>query len=111
MSADDRHTARPVTLAFVLSGGDVLLKRHAPDSDRFPGCWNGLGGHVEPEEDVRAAARREVREESGLDVADLVLIVLNWGPCPSPPEICPGDLNDDGAVDVADLVEVILNWS
>jgi glucose/arabinose dehydrogenase len=46
-----------------------------------------------------------------VDVADLVLVVLNWGPCPSPPEICPGDLNDDGSVGVTDLVEVIINWS
>ena len=72
MSAE-RHSARPVTLAFVLSEGDVLLKRHAADSDRFPGMWNGIGGHVEAEEDVRAAARRELREETGLEAVDLVL--------------------------------------
>jgi 8-oxo-dGTP diphosphatase len=69
----ERHQARLVTLAFVLHGDDVLLKRVGPGGDRFAGRWNGIGGHVEVGEDVRAAARRELREEAGLDVADLVL--------------------------------------
>lgn len=68
-----RHTARLVTVSFVCHGGDVLLLRHPPDGDRFAGQWNGIGGHVEAGEDVRAAARRELREEAGIEVPDLVL--------------------------------------
>jgi hypothetical protein len=44
-------------------------------------------------------------------VNDLVLVIVQWGPCPAPPNPCAGDLNDDGFVDVGDLVLVILNWS
>ncbi|HJO22145.1 MAG: NUDIX domain-containing protein [Myxococcota bacterium] len=73
MSTRRRHAARPVTVAFIVAGGDVLLERRPAGSDRFAGLWNGIGGHVEPGEDVRAAARRELREETGLDVADLAL--------------------------------------
>ena len=51
----------------------MLLLRHPPQSDRFAGRWNGIGGHVEPGEGLRAAARRELREESGLDVPSLEL--------------------------------------
>jgi len=69
----ERHAARLVTLSFVLHGGDVLLLRHRDTSDRFPGRWNGIGGHVEPGECIAACARREVREETGLDVDDLRL--------------------------------------
>jgi len=67
------HRARLVTLAFVRRGESVLLLRHPETGRRFPGQWNGVGGHVEPGEDVRAAARREIREEAGLDVPDLRL--------------------------------------
>jgi 8-oxo-dGTP diphosphatase len=51
----------------------VLLLRHPPDDDRFAGLWNGIGGHVEPGEDIREAARRELREEVGLEVRELRL--------------------------------------
>lgn len=68
-----RHTARLVTVTFLRSGDELLLLRHPPESDRFGGLWNGVGGHVEAGEDVLAAARRELREETGLDVPDLRL--------------------------------------
>lgn len=70
--APGRHVARLATLAFVTHGEDVLLLRR-PAGKRFAGRWNGLGGHVEPGEDVKFAAHRELREESGLDVPDLRL--------------------------------------
>lgn len=73
--APGRHVARLATLAFVTHGEDVLLLRR-PAGKRFAGRWNGPGGHVEPGEDVQAAARRELREESGLDVSDLRLAAV-----------------------------------
>ena len=77
MAADaertERSTARLVTLSFLCSGGAVLLLRHPEDNDRFPGRWNGIGGHVEPGECIHGAARRELREEAGQDVAELEL--------------------------------------
>ena len=45
-----------------------------------------------------------------VNVEDLVIVIVNWGDCPLPPDDCPGDVNDDGAVDVQDLVEVVLGW-
>ena len=46
-----------------------------------------------------------------VDVADLVQVILEWGPCPDPPASCGADADGDGMVGVGDLVLVILNWS
>ena len=74
-AARPRHRAAPVTLVFVTHGDRVLLGLR-PAGARFAGLWNGLGGHVEPGEDVKEAARRELREEAGLEVPDLRLAAV-----------------------------------
>jgi len=38
------------------------------------GRWNGFGGKVAPGETIEQAARREVKEESGIDVKDLQIM-------------------------------------
>lgn len=63
----------PRTLCFVLNGGDVLLMKRAPHKRVFPNQYNGLGGHIERDEDPYTGARREILEESGLHVHDLRL--------------------------------------
>lgn len=68
-----RWHAVPRTLSFVLNGGDVLLIKGAPTKRIWPNLYNGLGGHVERDEDIYASAAREIREESGLMVRDLRL--------------------------------------
>ncbi len=67
-----RHTARLASLVILRHGDSILLKRHALGGDRFAGLWNGLGGHIEAGEDILAGARRELREESGLEPEQLV---------------------------------------
>ncbi|MHB1294947.1 MAG: NUDIX domain-containing protein [Anaerolineae bacterium] len=71
-----RYIVVPRTLTFLTHGEDVLLLRGAAAKPRFAGCWNGVGGHVEPGEDLREAALREVREEAGLVPAELTLRAL-----------------------------------
>lgn len=51
----------------------------------------------------------DVNGDAVVDVNDLVMVILNWGPC-EVGKTCPGDANLDGVVDVDDLVEVILGW-
>jgi 8-oxo-dGTP diphosphatase len=67
VSVRARASAIPVTLTLLRCGDRVLLLRYPATKDRFPGQWSLPGGHVEPGEDVRAAARREVREEAEID--------------------------------------------
>jgi hypothetical protein len=47
-----------------------------------------------------------------VNVADLTILIFQWGVCPPPPApYCTPDLNGNGQVDADDLIEVILNWS
>ena len=68
-----RHVVVPRTLIFVTHGREVLLLRGAPTNRIWPGKLNGIGGHIEAHEDVYASARREIAEETGLDVKALTL--------------------------------------
>jgi 8-oxo-dGTP diphosphatase len=69
----ERYQAIPRTLSFVRHGDDVLLLRGAPGKRLWPNRYNGVGGHVERGEDILSAARREIREETGLEVHGLHL--------------------------------------
>ena len=70
-TSQERYTVIPRVLVFVFNGGDVLLLKGAPNKRLWANRYNGVGGHVESGEDVVAAALRETREETGLDVHDL----------------------------------------
>ncbi|HEY89276.1 MAG TPA: NUDIX domain-containing protein [Thermoflexia bacterium] len=82
-----RYTVIPRTLVFLTRGTEVLLLRGAPDKRLWAGKYNGLGGHIELGEEPRRAARREVQEEAGLDVAELTLRAVIQVTLPEPPGV------------------------
>jgi 8-oxo-dGTP diphosphatase len=61
-----RYTADTIVLGHDPTGWHVLLIRRAADHDTEPGKWALPGGHVDADETGRAAAARELFEESGL---------------------------------------------
>jgi 8-oxo-dGTP diphosphatase len=63
----------PRTLCFVTNGDDVLLMKRAPHKRIFPNLYNGVGGHIERDEDPLSSAKREILEETGLTVRNLYL--------------------------------------
>jgi 8-oxo-dGTP diphosphatase len=70
------YTPILATLGYLLSpdGRRVLLvHRNRRPGDAHFGKYNGLGGKLDPGEDVVACLRREVREEAGLECDAVVL--------------------------------------
>jgi 8-oxo-dGTP diphosphatase len=70
------YTPILATLGYVLSadGRSVLLvHRNKRPDDAHLGKYNGLGGKLDPGEDVVSCLRREVREEAGLECDEIVL--------------------------------------
>jgi 8-oxo-dGTP diphosphatase len=70
---EGRWLTIPRSLCFVTHGDDVLLMKRAAHKRIFPNRYNGVGGHVERDEDLLTSAKREVTEETGLHVRDVRL--------------------------------------
>ncbi|MEV6728264.1 NUDIX hydrolase [Streptomyces sp. NPDC051364] len=109
--AASHRAARPkaVTAASVLftdSAGGILLVE--PSYGR-PGRWNLPGGGVDSDlgETPRAAARREVHEELGLDLEPGRLLGVNWAHKPGYPARIRF-LYDGGVLDGATLARIRL---
>lgn len=52
--------------------GELLLQKRSMNKDIGPGLWDvSVGGHLVPGETITDAARREMREELGIEFADI----------------------------------------
>lgn len=67
----NRYTLIPRTLIFLVCEQKVLLLKGAPHKRLWANRYNGVGGHIERGEDVLSAARRELVEETGLEIKSL----------------------------------------
>lgn len=65
MSLPGREPVLAVGAVVREDGRLLLIRRGRPPGK---GCWSLPGGRLEPEETLEDAVRREVREETGLDV-------------------------------------------
>lgn len=72
-ATEGRWLVIPRTLCFVTHGDDVLLIKRAAHKRVYPGLYNGVGGHLERDEDPLSGAVREIQEETGLDVTNVRL--------------------------------------
>ncbi len=62
------------TLCYIRKNHHTLMvHRIKKENDMHAGKWNGLGGKLEPGETPEDCARREIREEAGLTVKNLIL--------------------------------------
>lgn len=59
--------------------GEVFVHRRGWDRILFPGCWDIVGGHVDPGETLLQALAREVEEETGWTVVSCQLLYVgDW---------------------------------
>lgn len=76
------YTPILATLGYILSpsGREVLLvHRNRREQDPHFGKFNGLGGKLEPDEDVVAGMKREILEEAGLECTAMSLRgTISW---------------------------------
>jgi 8-oxo-dGTP diphosphatase len=76
------YTPILATLGYVFSpdGQRVLMiHRNARSDDLHLGKYNGLGGKLDPGEDVVAGLRREIREEAGIECEAVELAgTISW---------------------------------
>ena len=77
---------RLTTLCYIERDNSYLMLHRTKKSlDENAGKWIGLGGHLEENESPEECVRREILEESGLQVTDLRLrgiitfILPDWG--------------------------------
>ena len=81
----ERYMLIPRTLVFLSRDDKLLLLKGGPQKRLWANLYNGIGGHIEPDEDVTSAAYREIKEETGLIPDDLWLcmtIIIDTGQNP-----------------------------
>ncbi len=76
------YTPILATLGYILSDDGrcvLMIHRNARPGDLHLGKFNGLGGKVEPEEDIGSCMIREIREEAGIEVQAMTLrATISW---------------------------------
>lgn len=65
--------------------GRIFVQRRTMARGLFPGGWDLVGGHVEDDEDVLSALRREIHEETGWVLKAVVheLAAKHWNDGPA----------------------------
>jgi probable HAF family extracellular repeat protein len=48
--------------------------------------------------------------DCAVGIADFLLLLAAWGPCPDPPAPCLADLDGDGNVGITDFLSLLGNW-
>lgn len=101
------------------SGADSVVRSLEPyDDGNGPALYVG-GGFTQMNGNPASGFTRwlacpetplgDINGDGIVDIADLLLTLVSWGPCPSL-DACPADINDDGVVDTIDLLNVLSNW-
>lgn len=65
------------TLCLIRQGSKILLLNR--ENPAWMGCWNGVGGKIEENEQPRPSMLREIREETGIEDVDITFKgLITW---------------------------------
>lgn len=67
-----REPLRCAGALIVDAAGRIFVQRRSADRKLFPNAWDIVGGHLEPGESDLDALRREITEETGWHLAEVV---------------------------------------
>ncbi|MEB3147148.1 MAG: NUDIX hydrolase, partial [Cylindrospermopsis raciborskii 1523720] len=100
-----RHPIPGTSIIATLSDGRIVLIRRSDD-----GCWALPGGMVDWGEDIPSVVRRELREETGLElvrIRRLVGVYSSWERDPRIHSICVVvEAEVEGEMNIQDHLEV-----
>jgi NAD+ diphosphatase len=94
----------PAAIMLITHGGRCLMGRE----HRFPEkLYSALAGYVEPGDDIEHAVRREVKEETGIDVGQVRYLASQPWPFPHSLMIaCWGEaLNEEFTINAAEIAD------
>ena len=84
--------SRRVAKVIIINKDDhVLMLKRSDYVDKFAGEWDLPGGHIQVGEDFEVGMKREVKEETGLDVGECTFVDkidnldFYWCECPDKP--------------------------
>lgn len=80
LAAQAQGRACVVSAIVVDQWNRAFVQRRSPSRRLFPGCWDVVGGHVEPGETLHQALAREVEEETGWHLECLLGMIesVDW---------------------------------
>jgi 3-phytase len=78
--------------------------------------WDEIANGGSPRLDIDTSwdprgLRGDLDGDGSVGIADFLLMLAAWGPCPDPPEPCPADLDRNGIVGVTDFLILLGHWA
>jgi len=61
-----------VVSALIVNNDKIFVQKRSNTRKIFPDCWDVVGGHLEPGEDIYSALKREIKEETGWRLIDVL---------------------------------------
>jgi 8-oxo-dGTP diphosphatase len=74
------HHVTVVVDAFLINDAmnEILLQKRSPNRRIFPNFWDAIGGHLEGEETILEGLEREIKEESSMELTEVLKFVNHF---------------------------------